>query len=706
MRREIRKFSRGDAVSSYKTVGLLSEDAEVEHKSVSYWSPADLILGTTGGQLCLLSFGAIIIVTFGAVAWKYSTRNIEGDTYGHSWEESFWFSWGMFGDPGTQTGFAADDHPWVKLMAVSLSIIGFSYNLVFMGFIVELSRLQLSKLFLRGSHYVANGHMLVLGWTDQTPFMVEQLVHSSNSNQSPVLVLAEADKEHMQQQLDLAITGTRRGKWRAFLCSKRRRVDVWHGCPQEPDDLSRASAFSAAEIIIFGEQKKHDAADLEVVQTMMALASMENEPSGNIIACVKMPETVTVVDAILQRAEGIVARRAVHNIICLKALKPTVGDTLEMLASFIDGPRIICKPVKDCKKGRVGNAALTFGSVQNGMGKCSMCIGIRSAQGRITMVPDDSQEVLAEDSILVLQGSCEKSCRGSDIAMIPGEGAHDRRRGCTIIIVNWNENTVDLLTCFDQYLPHGSEVHILASTSLAERRSQLRNHIMRNTQIKHHIGPENEWETLESLPFDTAMCVLVCGPTASGHAQQKERRSDVGHAAHWSDAQILACTVTLGNHMHNRRNNVKRCQLLSECFSGRMKRVLEKDDQLKGLPPFIHSNMLEVGLVAMAADNRTVYNTLLSLMDPDPESIASIKTFPASTYLTTQGKANFEHVAGCMRKDGHILFGLKTNIYDDSQNSRQTDVDVRLVLNPEDQQSTMISKRDQLIAVTRDRNDN
>lgn len=51
--------------------------------------------------------------------------------------EAAWFSWGLFFDPGTQTGIMPDDKLSAKLVALIFSVIGFVFNLVVLGLIVD-----------------------------------------------------------------------------------------------------------------------------------------------------------------------------------------------------------------------------------------------------------------------------------------------------------------------------------------------------------------------------------------------------------------------------------------------------------------------------------------------------------------------------------------------------------------------------------------
>lgn len=670
--------SSADVESGQAHTPFLNEDPDVETRSVSRWKPMDRLLGTISGQLFFLITVGVAVIFAGSASWKFLSGGGNA-TYNTSWGQSLWFSWGMFFDPGTQMGFEAEERNWLKALAVFFSVLGFVYNLIFLGYIVELSRSQLIRLYERGNRYIANGHTLVLGWTDKTPFIVEELLHSGlNRNiRSPILVMADEDEDAMRQSIDLTITGKRRSRWCSLDYFRNRSIHVRRGCPQEGDDLHRASAQSAEEIIIFGRHGRYDESDLEVVQTIIALASLKSEPNGNIIASVKNPETVPVVDAILERAEGLVALQAVHQILCLKALHPVIGDCFEMLSSFLHGQEIYMRKASEfglndrCK-------SKTFGDVRKSMKKV-ICIGVRYAHAGICLAPDDSALVNLGDKLLVLATSLEGRSKdefyeADQTVATPCQSTNDfRGKACTVIMVNWSADIVDLLETFNKYMAPGSSIHILATVEVKEREQRLQRHRLQNIRIVHHYGQVNEVESIQDLPLNDAAAILVLGSGPSDSSN-----------ADWNDARVLSCTVTISDWLQ--RNNLA-SRLFCEVFSGRVQRMLRRDAPLRERATFFHSNSLETGLVATASANRVVYNTLLMLMDP--ASGNSIRAVPASTHCWGERVTTFQVLAERLRLQGHILLGCVGN-----------STECRLILNPDD--SKEIQPSDQLVVIWRD----
>ena len=135
-----------------------------------------------GWYLCFV-LASVLLLFLGCGCWSATGGDNNWDS---SFEQSMWFSWGVFFDPGTQTGIAADepfkvptssstaavyDHRLrgqIKLVGAFFSVLGlpdgvdgvlltldaagFVFNLVLLGIIVDGCRTALDRqLTLRDS---------------------------------------------------------------------------------------------------------------------------------------------------------------------------------------------------------------------------------------------------------------------------------------------------------------------------------------------------------------------------------------------------------------------------------------------------------------------------------------------------------------------------------------------------------------------------
>ena len=92
------------------------------------WTEKEYLLGHVVGQFVMLFIGP------GLGGHARLDRGVhvsdaaaaqEDPDYNTSVIQALWFSWGVFFDPGTQTGIVADEYVAVKVVAVAFSVVGF-----------------------------------------------------------------------------------------------------------------------------------------------------------------------------------------------------------------------------------------------------------------------------------------------------------------------------------------------------------------------------------------------------------------------------------------------------------------------------------------------------------------------------------------------------------------------------------------------------
>ena len=101
------------------------------------------------GQLLLLTFVGFILVFGGTLVWL-AVGGPAGEFNLDAWKDSRWLSWTIFFDPGTQTGFAADERSVILWVALLFSVLGFGFNLVLLGWIVDWVRNTLEAWQMEG----------------------------------------------------------------------------------------------------------------------------------------------------------------------------------------------------------------------------------------------------------------------------------------------------------------------------------------------------------------------------------------------------------------------------------------------------------------------------------------------------------------------------------------------------------------------------
>jgi len=687
-----------------KNVGLVSIESHLLQKlddelvEKVRWTAGDWFLGTMGGQLTGLVVFMVVLNLIGTVMWMTLGGN---ELYDTSWSQSTWFAWGMFFDPGTQMGFEASETWGVKLLAVIFSVFGFLYNLLFLGLVIDSVKNALEYWRRKRSRIVANGHTILLGWSEKTLFVMEELVKSAENRgvASQIVVLAEMDSFDMKQEV-----------CRHFKGKENKLIQCRQGSPCDCEDLQRVSARSASEIIVLTGPGKPRHADLATVRTVVALAALPEPPKGCIVAEVRVAETCPAIGAVLDRAEGIFARDAVNRVLCLMAVQPIIGDIYQQLMSWCEGAEIYLKSLKD-----LGVSCNTFGEAHQ-LITGGIVLGVRPPGDHAIMAPDSSYEMGEFDKLLVLADSdvsiMAQTKRGltsrmsfkSEAAVLRASvsGLSDlsaksqrwtnNKGNKTIIIVGWPNDIDDILLAMEDYVDHGTVVHILANQSDEERRRHMETkramrHI-KKIQFKHHVGSITSLNSLAELPLSEATAILIL---ADGSLTDDPKTSD---------SACLATTITVDGLLKGRYPKVYSPpdtatgspRIICEVLSPVIERALPASHKLRKCAVFFHSSAVETGLFTMAASQASVYNALLMLLHRNDFGDTTLCC--AEDYIKpeeiAEGGVPFEQVAQRVRQVGDILLGY----------SGAGSGDRAPQLNPQDK-SICISEGDHLIVLTK-----
>ena len=204
---------------------LRSKDAVEAHVNLrmdqdARWTVKEYLLGHVVGQFVMLFVIAVGLVWAGTLAWiaacTYLTprRRAKTPDYNTSVIQALWFSWGVFFDPGTQTGIVADEYVAVKVVAVAFSVVGFLFNLVLLGLIVERVKIFLDRMVETYGKIVCTKHIVVLSWTDRTLFLLGELAEMAQGNaaqkRTTIVVLGDLSPAEQRAEIRQAFPS-----WRA-----------------------------------------------------------------------------------------------------------------------------------------------------------------------------------------------------------------------------------------------------------------------------------------------------------------------------------------------------------------------------------------------------------------------------------------------------------------------------------------------------------
>mmetsp|Transcript_35931 Transcript_35931/g.102731 ORF Transcript_35931/g.102731 Transcript_35931/m.102731 type:complete len:818 (-) Transcript_35931:100-2553(-) len=632
---------------------------------------ADWLLSTPQGQYALIIMIGFAIVISCGFSWSIVTWHCDDVEIGEmDLRYSIFHAWDFFIDPGTQTGIDPERCVSAKLVAMLFSMLGFIWNLVLLGIIVESARSLLERWAEDRYFIVLTGHVVILGWSDKTEFLLEEVLRQASDDNARATVVILAERSRVDMKLDI----------RQFMLQHRdlqmHNVKVWQGCPHSVNSLMRVSTGSARTVIVLGTgHGDPHKSDLQVVRTVAALAALpeSHDLSGKAIAEVECADTVPVVEALLPQSEGICARSAVNRMLCLLAAQPVVGDCFLSIIPFRSGVNV-------CELPATALTGTTFGAAcrQNDQ---LLCVGIRPKGEYPVMGPPDDT-VLAEGDVLIFlvpnhvkrdsrtglkrtrsqmllhsagqiakrlsitnatvtpvlgdgtlagpggrytagpaakvrQNSLtasiecmpvEESVAGTPRQEEAGTDAQGRASSDAYVIIGFADDFPDILNAFDAYVAPGTKVHVLSCIPVEQREQKLSSmpEAIKNITLVHHEGNTNSVRGLTALPLAEAKATLVL---AEGQAGKVD--------AVTSDSACLAVAVTIDAILNGRYGSppcTPRGRIVCEMLDPQAEVLIKRNEALRDKFTFFQSNAVMTSLFTMAAYDPQIFNCLVLML--------------------------------------------------------------------------------------------
>ncbi|CAE7855639.1 unnamed protein product [Symbiodinium microadriaticum] len=645
------------------------------------------LLGTTPGHWLVLFFVGCCLQILSMLAWVGSGGNPD---YGTGLTESFWVSYILLVDIGTQTGFAAGERGVVRGVAVVISIAGFVYCLTFLGMVVELIRSLLLFWKDKYSKIDAQGHWLILGWGDKTLFLLEELLEAVSSKEEAnarcwfphrqrIVILAEKGVREMQREVQMHFrTKDLQGAYRKLRC-----ISYREGCSAHRVELMKVDAPLAEHILIMCTNETDISSDHEAIRTLLALGAPETETKADVWTEMHNRENARIVHTILPSAQGIVARHAVNRMITLRALVPSVGYAWLKMSTTRSGTQLFLVPVPEDLIGlQLQDAHCFFPyAVVCGVKQGSDHKSTPLKLGQLPHILEESDELVMLASSKFTAGCCDALGGGKrsdfrqtyetkvspEVERNTNEKVrklHNRvlmpdgqiRLGPAadgpqvVLVLGCPDDFCDILDIIDGYVSSSSHIHLLSTRPVQWRQTQLRLNLARwgklcfdRITVTHHVGSRRDPAMLEKLPLDIADCALVLS-----------EREDFGENAMDSDARNLTIAINLryvldcradAISQHRLKTYRKKCKIVTEIQDPKSQIVLAENSSVRKTGSFVFTSATETGVFAIAVSCKAVYDLFTKLIDPATNT-GHVVAAPIQKYVRGEETLSFFDLCG------------------------------------------------------------
>lgn len=613
-----------------------------------------------------LAVCGLLQVIVGACAYFLVWRLEPGDPRDrdsiNAFSESMWEAWTFMADPGSHAKVLFADQ---RIIGSLITLGGIIFFASILGLTVDIVREKMDSLRQGKSKIVEKNHTLILGWTEKTVHIIEELCKANESEGGGVVaVLAPVTKEQMEVELQLQLP---------VKCRRGTRIVFRTGSPLVAGDLIKVSVHMARAIIILSYTGNADQADSEVLRTLLSLRSLYNHLQGHVVAEVRDIDNEPLVKLVGGTAvETMVSHDVIGRLMLMSVRQPGLAKVYEALLGF-DGDEFYMSNWPELEGSHFGDVITCFND--------AIPIGIQSRNGHIRINPSDDALVEPGDKIVVIAEDNDTYRPQTQVLLDAGSPPpvdSELKSKEKILFCGWRRDIRDILQQLDKIVERDSEVHMMTHcVKIAERNDKLLEdgldiRELQNLVLVHHYGNTSVRRKLEALPLEQfsscmifadqafeadtlhadshslATLLLIRDIQSTRSSRSPSRASSEEDDSHPAFGELMRSLTDL-----NRR---PRCPIVCEILDPHTQKTIAANHQLSLTSDFCQTNKLIAQILAMIAEERTVNLLFGELLGSTGCNIAVV---PSSRYAPEGELLSFLALAKRARLFDEIIIGYQ-----------------------------------------------
>ena len=565
-------------------------------------------------------FAAMVVLSIVLVFVKYALYAVpllySGDPLTAPNFETFWGSFATFLGHGGEATWA-DRILGVLQWAVTITIAG-----SVTGFIVGAIQRTFAIIRKGKSPIIAEGHTLILGWSNRVfPILKELAIANENVRKPVVVIFSKQSRDFMEDAI--ATHAPDLGKLKVLTRT---------GEPDQPNDLKRANVSAAKSIIVLDADETGDAT---VVSTVLSIKSLNANAKLRIIAELDDANTA---EAIERATNGHVISVRSHDVIARVTAQASrqpglAAVTLDLLD--FDGDEIYFANVPALAGKTYADALLAFNEAS--------VIGLVNDKGEAKVNPKQSTKLTANTKIIAIAEDDDKVVYTGvrdDIASKKYPARKEFvRKPEHLLVIGWSSMGQSILKELAQYLPKGSSVHIVAQNKFVKPEELKNLKFGTNVKVTHASVNGDIDELITAASAKKYNEVIVLG-----------YRDGISQAE--ADAQTLLTMLQMNQLFEEQGNGVEPTRLVAEILDGsktELARVAAVDD-------LVVSDNLAALLIAQISENPALAPVFEDLFDADG---AALNVNPIEHYTALGKEIEFAELVAIGRKHNESVIGYR-----------------------------------------------
>ncbi len=380
--------------------------------------------------------------------------------------ENFWQAMLRTVDAGS---FAADTAWPTRVLALLITLAGIFLAGSLIGLIANAVDQKVEELRRGKSTVVEADHTLILGWSDQVPRIVQELVIANESEKNAaVVILSPVDKTEMEEILRDRVPET-----------KSTRVVCRSGSPASPADLERSAVHHARSVIVV----RGEDGDAGVVKAILAVRSLQDAFNETyVVAELAAADTARIIRSATEgrvltvNSDDVVAEVTAQA--CLQAgLSAVFSDLLDF-----NGDELYFTDVATLEGHTYADALVAF--------ERSSVIGRFSSDGQVELNPPPDAVLRAGDQLIVVsEDDSAIAMTGTSTYPVHPVVATGRETKAPmhVVLIGWSAFGHKVLKELDEFLPSGSRVTVVLDGDLVAA-SELESITLANASYDVIVG--------------------------------------------------------------------------------------------------------------------------------------------------------------------------------------------------------------------------
>ncbi|MBK6950517.1 MAG: NAD-binding protein [Crocinitomicaceae bacterium] len=558
-------------------------------------------------------------------------------------------------------GAMAGDQTWsfraVRFVATlgSLFLLSILIGSISSGIDAKIGELKKGK-----SRVLESNHTLILGWSEKIFSILTEIIEANSNQKKPsIVILANRDKEEMDDEIRQRITNL-----------KNTRIIVRSGSPLSSSAINVVNPNEARSIIVLAGEEENT--DTYVIKSVLALTNGKNRKKEpyHIVAELKDPKNMEAADlvgndeTIFVLSSDLISRITAQT--CRQSgLSVVYSDLLQFEGDeiyFADANKLVGKSYKE--------------SIM--MYETSSVLGVFTKEESVLINPPmdykfqkgDQVIAISEDDDTVILSN--KTDYKISVDSFNREAEKDPIIERTLIL-GWNEKGKRIIEELDNYVAKGSEVLIVSEgIDISEDLQELKSTLKRQT-LHFQEGDINDRKTLVDMKTETYDHIILLSYT---HIDVQE-----------SDAKTLICLLHLRNLSEEHNKDYAIVSEMLDIQNRELGVVAKADD-------FIVSDNLISLMLSQLSENKELKKVYDVLFEAEG---SEIYLKPVSRYVKTGVPMNFYTVAESAAQLNETAFGYRI-----SSQAQQSENAFGVYMNPDKSKMVTFSPDDFIIVLAED----